>query len=122
VKEKYMESAEYVIRFDDVSKAEASQYAGELRDKLLATSPELSVEYERDADNTQDFGATLAVVLGTPAVIILAQGIKAWLASRPTAQITISRRTGDVVFTGLTSADAAKVDAAQIAAALRATD
>jgi hypothetical protein len=117
-----MNSPDFLISFENSSKAEATQYASELRDKLLATSPDVSVDYERDAEDTQDFGATLAVVLGTPAVLAVAQGIKAWLASRPTAGITISGSAGEVIIAGLTSADAAKIDAAQIASALRLHD
>ncbi len=51
-----MEPQEYIISFDDVSKAQAAAYADELRDMLLDTSPDVSVEFEREAQDTQDFG------------------------------------------------------------------
>ncbi len=114
-----MEPQQYVISFDNLSPAEAAQYAGELRDRLLDTSPNVSVEFERDAQNTMDFGATLILMLGTPAVIAVADGIRRWLSSRPTAQISVKTRHGEVLITGLTSADAAKVGPDKIVEALQ---
>jgi outer membrane lipoprotein SlyB len=68
------------------------------------------VERLRERADTQDFGASLAVILGTTAVTALAKGIAAWLARNSGAKIEI-RREGEVVMTAshLDSADVPKL-------------
>ena len=63
-----MDEQTYIITFDTVSAAEANHYAEELRQALLDASPDVEVHRRRDDPHTQDFGSTLVLLLGTPAV------------------------------------------------------
>ncbi len=60
-----------IITFDDVSAADANRYAEELRQVLLEASPDVEVHRRRDDSHPQDFGATLVLLLGTPAAVEL---------------------------------------------------
>ncbi len=62
-----MNEQTYFITFENVSAAEANRYAEELRQALLDASPEVVVHRHRDDPRAQDFGATLVLLLGTPA-------------------------------------------------------
>lgn len=101
---------QFVIRFEDLSAAEAGDRAASLRETLLDASPDLSVEVKKSDAATMDMGATLVLVLGTPAVIAIAKGIAAFLA-RERAGTLVIEQDGRVLFKG-NSSDAAKVAAA----------
>jgi hypothetical protein len=70
----------------------------------------------REDDRTQDFGATLVLVLGTPAVITAIKAIRDWSA-RKNAGIIIRRKNGEVIAKGLESKDMAEVAKAIVAEA-----
>lgn len=108
-----MQSQPLIIRFDDVSVAEANRFANELRDIILDATDEIEMRFGQVELNSQDFGGTLVLVLGTPAVIAVAQGIRTWLQRRDTAKVTITTVNGEVRAEGLSSRDA--VSAIQIA-------
>jgi hypothetical protein len=74
-----MESDTVVIKFPGVSDEEANKYAGSLADELSQISG-LEAKPARMCPETQDFGATLVVVLGTASVTAIAHGIRSWLA------------------------------------------
>jgi hypothetical protein len=95
------------IRFEDVSLDVASQKARALRTDLLDVSPDVKLDIEKDDPTNQDFGATLVIVLGTPAVIAIANGIANYL-SRDRAKITIETN-GRVVAEGISGDDAARI-------------
>ena|SRR2546421_12454716 len=99
----------YIINFDGISDAEANLYAEELRDLLLDASSDVEVERKRDNPFTQDFGATLVLVFGTPAVAIIAKALGDWLTLRRRAGITIKTANGEVIGTNLTSKDIIKL-------------
>jgi hypothetical protein len=96
------------IRFQDVSLDVASQKARALRMDLLDTSPGIKVDIKKDDPTNQDFGATLVVVLGTPAVLAIAKGIANYL-SRDRAKITIEANGKVVVAEGISGDDAARI-------------
>jgi len=98
----------FVITFPGASTAEANRYAAELATALRETDQELCVEQERDRPDTQDFGATLAIVLGTASVTALAKGVASWLARHSGAKIQISS-DGAVIASNLDSRDAARI-------------
>jgi hypothetical protein len=99
----------YIISFDGISSAEANLYAEELRDLLLDASSDVEVERKRDNPSTQDFGATLVLVLGTPTVAVIAKALGDWLTLRRKAGITIKTATGEIIGTNLTSKDIMKL-------------
>jgi len=98
-----MEQQTYIITFDDVSAADANRYAGELRQALLEASPDVEVYRRRDDPHTQDFGATLVLLLGTPAAAAIVTAIGNWLALRNRASITIKRTDEQIVVQNITS-------------------
>jgi len=99
----------YTIKFDNVSDAEANRYASELRDVLLDATADIEVERKRDDPRTQDFGATLIIILGSAAVTALAKSLGDWLTLHRQVGITIKTPAGDFVATNLTSKDALKL-------------
>jgi hypothetical protein len=98
----------FIITFPDTSRAEANQYASDLAATLRDLPGGIVVEQRRDREDTQDFGATLAVVLGTASATAIAQGVAAWLKRHSGASITINR-DGEVTGNNLNSQDAARI-------------
>jgi hypothetical protein len=103
------DSNEFELHFEDVSAADAAAAAEGLRNALLDASPDVEVNVHKADSTAMDFGATLVVVLGTPAILALAKGISSFLA-RERAGTLVIKRGGDVVFKG-NSSDAAKIAA-----------
>jgi hypothetical protein len=94
-----MDQQTYIIRFDEISEADANRYAIELRNMILDASPDVEVERRRDNPSTLDFGATLVLILGTPTATAItsaiAQAIGNWLL-RHRGDITIERENGKI--------------------------
>ena len=105
-----MSTEPLIITFPGASTAEGNRFAGSLADALRDVDPEIVVDRRRERADTQDFGATLAVVLATTAATALAKGIAAWLARNSGAHVEI-RRQGKVVLVAshLDSKDAARI-------------
>jgi hypothetical protein len=95
------------VVFEDVSVSEAGKNVAALREQLLDDCPGLTADVRKDDPTTQDFGATLVLVLGAPAIVTLAKGIANYLSRRPDGTLVI-RKDGDVIFRG-NSADAAAI-------------
>lgn len=91
-------SESFIVTFPDATAAEANRLASTFADALREIDQSVVVDRQRERPDTQDFGATLAVILGTAAVTALAKGIAAWLARNSGARIEI-RRHGKVVLT-----------------------
>ena len=104
-----MDQQTYVITFDDVSSADANRYVDELRNALLDATPDITVQRRRDDPRTQDFGATLVLVLGTPAVITAVKTISDWLKLRTSASLTIETPEKRIVVEHITSKNAAQL-------------
>ena len=104
-----MDEQMYLITFDDASAAEANRYAEELRKALLDASPDVEVHRRRDDPRTQDFGATLVLLLGTPAAGAIVTAIGNWLALRHRASLTIKRADEEIMVQNITSTKAAEL-------------
>jgi hypothetical protein len=104
------------VRFDGLTSAAANQAALELADVLRASvGPDGSVEIAKTDNRTQDMGATLVLLLGTPAAIAIAKGIHDYISKRG-SRVVIETPEGSVIATG----DAAKnIDIAKTAEAIR---
>jgi hypothetical protein len=98
----------FKIRFENETVADAGQKASELRYSLLDTSPDISVQITKDDPTTQDFGATLVLILGAPAAVAIAKGIADYL-SRRGGTITIEDEHGKVIAQNVKSADLARI-------------
>jgi len=105
-----MATESLIVTFPDASTAQGNRLASSLADVLRDADPNILVDRQRERTDTQDFGATLAVILGTAAVTAVAKGIAAWLARNSGAQIEI-RRKGEVVLraTHLDSKDVPRI-------------
>jgi hypothetical protein len=67
----------------------------ELQQAISNNAPDLEVKRVREDDKTQDFGATLVLVLGSAAATQLARGIAVWLARRQDAHLQLEKRHED---------------------------
>lgn len=108
-----------LIRFDNMSTADANRAADELRRQLRgAMGSEVSIDRIKENQETQDFGGTLAIVLGTPFALALAKGIRDYIAKRG-CRVVLETPEGRVIATGDA---AANIDVASTAAALGAPE
>jgi len=115
-----MEKQEFMIRFDGLSSAEASVEAQRLQEMLTDGSPDIDVKLRRERAESMDMGATLVLVLGTPAIIMLAKGLAAWLGQRGkrSGSLVVERVRADGSIERF-SFDGDSADAATVAEALR---
>ena len=104
-----------LIRFGDMSTADANRAADELRKQLRSKmGSDVSIDRIKEDQETQDFGGTLAVVLGTPFALALAKGVADYIAKRG-CRIVLETPQGKIIATG----DAASnIDVASTVAAL----
>lgn len=108
-----------LIRFDNMSTADANRAADELRRQLRgAMGSEVSIDRVKENQETQDFGGTLAIVLGTPFALALAKGVRDYIAKRGCREV-LETPEGRVIATGDA---AANIDVASTAAALGAPE
>jgi hypothetical protein len=108
-----MSGEETIIRvgFPDLDSPTANEEARHLLSELRQ-NPEIHRALNsqrsmpaRDDRELQDFGASLVLVLGTPAIITLAGAIKAWVERRGRTTIQIN----DVKIENVRSRDAATI-------------
>lgn len=85
-----------MVTFPDATAAEGNRLAGTLAETLRDVDATITVDRQRERSDTQDFGASLAVMLGTAAATAVAKGLAVWLARNSGARIEI-RRKGRVV-------------------------
>lgn len=95
------------LRFD-TSLAEANKLAEDLQ-LYLSNTQQITLSRIKDDENAQDFGATLVLVLGTPAIVAIAKGIQTWLSKRNNVTITIKTSKGEVVASGISGKDIPEV-------------
>ena len=93
-----MKAEPLIVTFPSATTAEGNRYASTLAEALREVHPSITVDRRRERAETQDFGASLALVLGTAAATEIAKGIAAWLARNSGAQIEIKRK-GQVLLT-----------------------
>lgn len=87
-----MPTGPLIVSFRDATTAEANRLASSLADALRDVDPSIVVERRRERADTQDFGASLAVVLGTAAATAVAKGIAGWLRSSAGVVIELRRK------------------------------
>lgn len=98
-----------IIGFGNASKADANIFADDLRGVLRDAAPDVSVEPHRTERGAQDFGATLILVLGAPAVVAIAKALGDWLKLHHSVSVDIQTPDGRFVAKNLTAKDAHKL-------------
>jgi membrane-associated two-gene conflict system component 1 (EACC1) len=105
-------SPTYRITFLNTSPDEANQKAVELADWLKDAVPQtdlLQVKQERTNKDSQDFGATLVLLLGTAAATAVARGVQSWLAAHSGTTIEITDANGHIVATNINAKSASEI-------------
>jgi hypothetical protein len=97
------------IRFANTNVAKAGQYAETLKTSILDAAPEADVKREKDSQETQDFGATLAIVLAGPAVVAIAKGMQVWLERYRGVELEVTTPDGKVIAKNITAANVVQV-------------
>ncbi len=104
-----MDQQTYLVTFEGISPADAHRYAEELRNALLDATPDLIVQRKRENPLTQDFGATLVLTLGTPAVVAVVTAVGNWLKLRNSASLTWKTADGQMIVQNITSKNATEL-------------
>jgi hypothetical protein len=102
-----MDEQNFEISFEGCDAAEAAQLANGLEQELRE-SGKAQVSLKKARADSQDFGATLVLVFGTPVAIALAKGIAVFLQRHSGASIKITK-AGEVIATNLDSRDASRI-------------
>lgn len=100
-----MNGQTYLLSFDGISEAEANRYAEELREVLLDATTEIAVQRQRENQLAQDLGASLVLIMGTPAVVAVVHALGNWLQKRHSAQLTIMTGEKKMVVEGVNNKD-----------------
>jgi membrane-associated two-gene conflict system component 1 (EACC1) len=104
--------AQYQIKFVGMTPAEADTAAADLADFLkneVTDRQQLQVDRQRTKAGSQDFGATLVLILGTAAATAVAKGIRAWLTAHTGTTIEITDPTGAIVARNIDAKNAAEI-------------
>jgi len=88
-----VQSQTLTIKFLTVTAGQANKYAQDLGDRLQEVEG-ITVERRRDSDDSQDFGATLVLILGTTSITALAHGLSKWLSRNSGAKVEITMADG----------------------------
>src|SRR3954452_14804294 len=99
----------FLLHFQGLSVAEGNKFAERLRESLLDSHEDVRVERVRDDPSSQDMGATLVLILGTPAVVAAVAALKAFLLRRNAAQLEIRTPEGTLVASNLESKDVPEI-------------
>ena len=100
-----MSEQTYLLSFEGISEAEANQHAEELREVLLNVEDSIVVQRQRENPLAQDLGASLVLIMGTPAVVAAVQAISNWLQKRHSARLSIVTEEKKVVAENLANKD-----------------
>jgi len=94
---------EVIIRFANMNVAKANQLAETLRTAILNAAPTAQIKRRKDSQETQDFGATLGIILAGPAIVAIAKGIQVWLEKYRGADVEITTPDGKVIAKNITA-------------------
>src|SRR5690348_16816198 len=104
-----MDEHTYLIAFDEASPVDANRYVDELKNALLDATPDIRIQRKRSDPHAQDFGTTLVLVLGTPAVAAVVTAIGDWLKMRQSASLTLKTADEQIIVQNISSKNAAQL-------------
>jgi hypothetical protein len=105
-------TSELLISFPAASAADANGHAQTLRRALLEADASVKCEPRRSDERTMDFGATLVLVLGAPAVVAAAKALHSWLVRSNATEVRVQRGNTSIVLKRAESKDVAAIIAA----------
>ena len=116
-----MDKGALFVRFEDLSGSEAGVEARNLQTMLRESAPDVDATLQRERGDTQDMGATLILLLGTPAAIALAKGVSAYIRQRGArpGKLVFEQRNADGSPKNTLTVDASSADVAKFAEAIR---
>lgn len=100
------EVSKFEVRFNDLTVAEATVRAAELRNAVLDASSEVSANIVKDDQATMDMGATLVLLLGAPAAVAVAKGVADYMR-RAGVSVTIVADGKETTFKNMAGSDIA---------------
>lgn len=103
----HLEDKTLVVHLTGSNARESNELAAEFQ--RIAAQHASQVKREKADASSQDLGSTLVLVFGSGAAIALAKGLADWLRSHRKAKLEIRTPAGEVIATGLTSADAVRI-------------
>jgi hypothetical protein len=80
-----------------------------LRNAILDATADIVIQRKRNDRHAQDFGATLMLILGTPAAAAVVTAVGNWLKLRQSASITWKTEDEQILVQNITSKDAAQL-------------
>jgi hypothetical protein len=98
-----------IIRFPNTTIPAANQHSETLRRAILDASPGTDVQRQKESQEAQDFGATLAIALAGPAVVAIAEGIKAWLERYRGVELEVTTPNGRMIAKNITASNVVDV-------------
>lgn len=104
-----MENHQITFRFSQLNERDANEAATMLKEFIEEESPVLKPKFHKENKTNMDFGATLILVLGAPAIVSLATGISTYLARRPDTELEVHCENGKTIKFKGRSEDAAKI-------------
>jgi hypothetical protein len=97
------------LALTEVPGDQASGLAAELREFILDEDPDLQITPFRSDPEAQDLGASLLLVLASPAVVALARGIAKWIGKRSAAGVVVRNGDRTMEVSGIRGSDATKL-------------
>lgn len=89
-----MSNVDLELSFPGAGTAEAGQLAADLQDYLQMNFPDTAPALRREDGNAMDIGTSIALILGTPAVVALARGLADWLKRRDGPVLVLRDKNG----------------------------
>lgn len=84
------------ISFPGSAPADAVRLAGDLVAHLRSTAPDVEAQTVSASADAMDFGASVALVIGTPAALALVKGIADWIRRQGDPELVIKTKKGEV--------------------------
>ena len=100
-------SHEFRIALPDLSSGECNELLADLESECALVG--ITTRRNRDDASTMDFGTSLVLVLGAPAVVVAARALLAWAKRNNVASVELHDSKGSFVARGLESQHVASV-------------
>src|SRR5689334_4801907 len=100
-----MPAEAFIITLSGLSDREQEKAAADLARAIKQSDQSADIERRQDNAIAMDFGASLAVVLGSGAAVAVARGIQSWMGRWKNARITLSDKQHKIEIERVSSED-----------------